>query len=66
MLDACKIAEIKCLKLMNETSAVALEYGIFRRGTLGDETRHVMFVDMGYSKTSVCIAEISKKLVKIK
>ena len=51
---------------MNETSAVALEYGIFRRGTLGDETRHVMFVDMGYSKTSVCIAEISKKLVKIK
>ena len=66
MLDACKIAEIKCLKLMNETSAIALEYGIFRRGKLEDEARHVMFIDMGYSKTSICIASITKKLVKIK
>jgi molecular chaperone DnaK (HSP70) len=34
LLDACKIAEIKCLKIMNETSATALEYGILRRKEL--------------------------------
>lgn len=31
LLDAARIAEVKCARLMNETSATALEYGIFRR-----------------------------------
>lgn len=31
LLDAANLAEIKILKLMNETTATALEYGILRR-----------------------------------
>jgi heat shock protein 4 len=66
ILDAAKLAEVKCLRLMNETSATALEYGIFRRHTLSEKPRLVFFVDIGYSKTSMCLAGITKKLVEIK
>ncbi len=31
LLDAAKLAEIKCLKLLNETSATVIEYGLLRR-----------------------------------
>jgi len=30
MLDACHMAEINCVKLMNEGTAIALNYGLFR------------------------------------
>ena len=66
MLDAAKLAEIKVLKLMNETTATALEYGILRRSELDeDKPRHVMFIDFGYSKTSICLAALQKKTGKI-
>lgn len=67
LLDACKLAEIKCLKIMNETTAVALEYGILRRTELlkNNKERHVMFIDMGYSKTSICLAALKGKEGKI-
>jgi len=51
---------------MNETSATALAYGIFRRTLLSEEPRHVLFIDIGYSKTSLCLGAITKKLVDIK
>jgi len=66
MLDAAKLAEIKCLKLMNETSATVLEYGILRRQQLTlDDPRYVMFIDFGYSKTSISFASLKKKEGKI-
>jgi len=66
LLDACKIAEIKCLKIMNETSATALEYGILRRKELDlEKDRLVLFIDMGYSKTSICLGALKRKEGKI-
>lgn len=65
LLDACRIAEINCVRLVTEQSAVAMSYGIFRKKELQDEAKHVLFVDFGHSKTSVYLAAISKQKVKI-
>lgn len=31
LLDACQMAELNCLKLMNEGTATSLSYGLFRK-----------------------------------
>ena len=43
-----------------------MNYGIFRKSDLSDsKPRLVAFVDFGYSKTSVFLAEIKKNSAKI-
>ena len=43
-----------------------MNYGIFRKADLSDtKSRLVAFVDFGYSKTSVFVAEIKKNSAKI-
>jgi molecular chaperone DnaK (HSP70) len=56
-LDAAEIAGIKCIKLLNESTAIALNYGFFRKGDLSaDVPRKVAFVDFGHSKLTVTFA----------
>jgi molecular chaperone DnaK (HSP70) len=58
MLNACKIAGMNCLRLMNEHTAVALSYGIYKSAKNHfHETNpeHVMFIDMGHSGYTVSI-----------
>ncbi len=60
LLDACQIAGLNCLRLMHETTAVALEYGIYRsyRGSFSaDKPVRVLFIDMGHSGFSACVCE---------
>lgn len=52
LLDACKVADINVTRLFNESSAVALSYGIFRRKDLSATAKNVVFVDLGHSKLS--------------
>lgn len=60
VLDAAAIAEVPCVGLMNDTTAAALSYGIYRGREITDEARKtVAFVDIGHSKISVAIAEFS-------
>jgi heat shock protein 4 len=55
-LDACKIAEIPIERLINETSAIAISYGLFRKKELEPEVaRNVVFIDFGHSKTSAFV-----------
>ncbi len=57
VLDASEIAGFKCLRVINESTAIALNYGFFRKKDLDPKTpRVVAFVDMGNSKTTVTIA----------
>lgn len=66
MLDASEIAGLKCIRLINESTAVALSYGFFRRPELKDgEPRVVAFVDLGHSKLTVTIASFEKSKMKI-
>ncbi|XP_077465706.1 heat shock 70 kDa protein 4b [Stigmatopora argus] len=58
VIDAAQIAGLNCLRLMNETTAVALAYGIYKQDLPAPEEkpRNVVFVDLGHSgyQTSVC------------
>jgi molecular chaperone DnaK (HSP70) len=37
LLDAVDIAGLKCLKIINESTAIALAYGFFKRADLAEE-----------------------------
>lgn len=66
VLDAAEIAGLKCLRLINESTAIALNYGFFRKADLPDkDPRYVAFVDLGHSKTTVTIASFIKGKVRI-
>lgn len=57
LVDACDIAGFRCLRVINESTAIAYNYGFFRKGDLSKEQeRIVAFVDFGHSKTTVTIA----------
>jgi heat shock protein 4 len=65
LLDAADIAGVNVVKLMNESTAIALGYGIFRKSELDATPRNVCFVDFGHCKSSVFIASLTKEKVKI-
>jgi hypoxia up-regulated 1 len=50
---ACELANIKLLQLMNDNTAVALNYGIFRRKDFNTTGSTYLFYDMG-SQSTVC------------
>ncbi|CAF1157175.1 unnamed protein product [Rotaria sordida] len=67
MLDAAQIAGWNCLRLLNETTAVALCYGIYK-GDLPEQTekpRLVAFVDMGYTALQASVVALNKGKLKM-
>jgi len=64
MLDAAQIAQLNPLRLLNENTATALSYGIYRELPEKD-AMNVMFVDMGDSALSVAIVAFSKGKLKV-
>lgn len=58
MYQASQIAGVKCLRLINENVAAAVDYGIFRnmKGEFSDKPFYVLFVDMGYTATHASVA----------
>ena len=66
VLDAAKIANVNCLRLINENTAVALNYGFFRRTEFSEnEARNVAFLDFGHAKVTATVASFTQKKVKI-
>jgi heat shock protein 4 len=68
MLHACEIAGVNCLKVTNESNAIALSYGIFKSAKkLFSETEptHVMFIDIGYTGMCVTIVDFIQENMKI-
>lgn len=53
MLNAAQIAGLNCLRLINENTATALAYGIFKTDLPETEPVNVAFVDVGHSSTQV-------------
>ncbi|KAH8738998.1 heat shock 105kDa protein 1 [Cryptosporidium ryanae] len=61
VLDALHIAEINCLRIMNEESAVALDYGIFRSNSFSEnENLIVAFVSCGAGYFFVSLVRFTK------
>ncbi|KAJ7405138.1 Heat shock 70 kDa protein 4L [Willisornis vidua] len=67
VMAAAQIAGLNCLKLMNETTAVALAYGIYKQDlpALEEKPRNVVFVDMGHSAYQVTICAFNKGKLKV-
>ena len=67
-LDAASIAGLNCVKLMNDTTAAALGYGITKTDLPEAETkpRIVTFVDLGHSSYQVAVVSFVKGKLVVK
>ncbi|XP_069574178.1 heat shock 70 kDa protein 4a isoform X2 [Brachyistius frenatus] len=67
VMDAAQIAGLNCLRLMNETTAVTLAYGIYKQDLPAPEEkpRIVVFVDLGHSGFQVSVCAFNKGKLKI-
>lgn len=66
MLNATQIAGVNCLRLMNETTAAALAYGIYKTDLPETEPVHVAFVDIGHTAMQVSIVAFKKGQLQVK
>ncbi|XP_034539425.1 hypoxia up-regulated protein 1 [Notolabrus celidotus] len=64
VLQAAQMAGLKVLQLINDNTAVAVNYGVFRRKDIDNTAKNVMFYDMGSGSTSATI--VSYQTVKTK
>lgn len=65
MLAASKVAGLSCLRLMNETTATALAYGIYKTDLPETDPVTVTFVDMGHSCTQVSVVSFKKGQLQV-
>jgi len=67
LLSAAQIAGLNTLKLMNETTATALSYGIYKQDLPNPEEkpRNVIFVDCGHSSLQVSACAFNKGKLKM-
>ncbi|XP_008330828.1 hypoxia up-regulated protein 1 [Cynoglossus semilaevis] len=64
VLQAAQMADLKVLQLINDNTAVALNYGVFRRKDINNTAKNVMFYDMGSGSTTATI--VTYQTVKTK
>ncbi|RWW43915.1 hypothetical protein BHE74_00050367 [Ensete ventricosum] len=65
VLDAATIAGLHPLRLLHETTATALAYGIYKTDLPESDQLNVAFVDVGHASMQVCIAGFKKGKLKI-
>ncbi|EMD62563.1 hypothetical protein COCSADRAFT_146463 [Bipolaris sorokiniana ND90Pr] len=68
ILDAADIAGLKCLRLINDNTAVALGWGIPKLDLPGPEEkpRRVVFVNIGHSNYTATVVEFRKGELAVK
>lgn len=64
LLTAASLSNLKVLQLINDYTAVALNYGIFRRKEINETAQYFVFYDMGAYHTTATV--VSYQLVKDK
>jgi len=65
LLDASKVAGLNALKLISDHAASALQYGIYKTNLSETEATNVLFVDVGYTNTSVSVVEFLKGKLRV-
>ncbi|CAG9466102.1 unnamed protein product [Pedinophyceae sp. YPF-701] len=63
--DAAKIAGLHCLRVMNENTATALSYGIYKTDLPEDAPAHVVFVDFGHNSIQVSVVAFQKGQLRV-
>ncbi|KAK3848214.1 MAG: heat shock protein 70 family [Linnemannia gamsii] len=66
VLDASEIAGLNVLRLINDSTATALGYGITKTDLPEDKPRNVCFVDVGHSSYTVSIVSFVKGQLTVK
>jgi len=67
IIDAASIAGLNVLRLINDTTATALGYGITKSDLPeADNPKHVVFVDVGHSSLSTAVVAFSKGQLTVK
>ncbi|KAK9349269.1 heat shock protein 70 family [Lipomyces starkeyi] len=64
LIDAGHIASLNPVRLVNETTAAALSYGVFRTFPDG-QTKNVVFVDIGHSSYNVSVVAFKQGELKV-
>lgn len=65
LLDAANIAGLNVLRLINEPTAIALNYGFTKKFPENAKPIKVLFIDMGHSNTTVALAELTHDTLKM-
>lgn len=65
VMDAATIAGLHPLRLIHETTATALAYGIYKTDLPENDQVNVAFVDVGHASMQVCIVGFKKGQLKI-
>ena len=67
MLDSASAAGLNVLRLMNDTVATALSYGIYKQDLPAPEEKstNIAFVDMGHSDLQVSVCAFNKGKLKV-
>uniref|UniRef100_A0AAU0MTJ4 Heat shock protein family A member 4 n=1 Tax=Urechis unicinctus TaxID=6432 RepID=A0AAU0MTJ4_UREUN len=67
MLGAAQMAGLNVLRLMNDTTATALAYGIYKQDLPAPEEkpRNVVFVDMGHADLQIAACAFNKGKLKV-
>ena len=67
MLDAAQLAGLNVLRLLNDTTATALAYGIYKQDLPAPEEkpRNVIFVDFGHGDLQVAACAFHKGKLKV-
>lgn len=65
VLDAATVAGLHPLRLIHETTATALAYGIYKTDLPENDQLNVAFVDIGHASMQVCIAGFKKGQLKV-
>ncbi|KAG8346690.1 putative Hsp70 protein [Trypanosoma vivax] len=66
--QACEIAGLNCLSLVNDTTAAGIDYGIFRGASLGeteDKAQVIGILDVGYGTTVFAVASFWRGHLKV-
>lgn len=65
VLDAAHIVGLNVLRLIHETTAAALAYGIYKTDLPADKPVYVAFVDGGHASLQVCKSRSSALLLAV-
>ncbi|KAI5065278.1 hypothetical protein GOP47_0019973 [Adiantum capillus-veneris] len=65
LLDAAAIAGLRPLRLMHETTATALAYGIYKTDLPETDPINVVFVDVGHAAMQICVVAFRKGQLKV-
>ena len=63
--DSCKIAGLNPVRIVNEVTAAAVGYGVFKTDLPEDEPKKIAFIDIGHSSYTCTVAAIKKGEMKV-